>query len=651
MSVQPISLQSVLEGAPIEESPESGDYLVSVRSGVIHKIGYSSLTLSPSERAANGEVTQILGYLAESGDFDTPTLALIEEKRTAGWPDYAIHIRIMGTSVGGLGTFVGVSAAASVAEISGVGGLAGLGSLAGIFVSADAAEISGVGVAIGLGSLTGISGAISVAEISGAGIALGTGNLAGVQTASSMSDLGGIGIAAGEGIGSVTGVLATLSVAELLGAGISLGIGALAEVVVGTSVEEISGSGEVVILGTGELTDVSAGTSVAEISGTGVALGAADLTSVTVSTVVAEISGVGEVVSIPGIASLTGVTTSSSSGTVTGVGVVVGIGAATGVAVTSSVASVGGVGAASAPLAPSGFSVSNSPAQITAVWTDLTGETSYELFYSTNSGLNEATDGLSGYVSTVAYPATPQSAVSGHITGIPAGSVQHVLNGMLTQGTTYYVRVGGRNGTVLGTLAAASSAAAAAILYDAFTGEGALGSNWGANPYTGTATKTGGKLVSNGNAIQRWTGSFGSNQFSRITVDTLAISDSSAYGVTVRDNGSKTYYALRTYWESRESDGYWYDTYVFDIIKIVGGAYIGSLLNIEGGPDANITLKLEISGSLLTAYYSTNNGTNWTLIDSVTDSVSPIATGNPGFYVSATGAIPITLDNWYGGTL
>jgi len=462
MSAQPISIQQFLEGVPVESSPESGAYLVSVRSGVIRRIGYSSLVLSPAERAANGEVTQILGYLTELGDFTVETLALIEEKRAAGWPDYSIHIRIMGTSTVGLGSFVGVSTAASVAEFSGVGGWAGLGSLTGLFVSADAAEFSGIGIAIGLGSLAGISGATSVAEGSGVGIALGIGSLDWVQTASSVSDFAGIGIAAGDGIGAVTGVLATLSVAELLGAGISLGIGALAEVVVGTSVEEISGSGvalgvgsvtgvtttssveeisgsgETIILGIGALTEVSAVTSVAEISGTGVALGVGAGTGVTVASEVAEISGVGEAATTPGIADLTGVTISSSTEAATGVGVAVGIGAATGVTATASVGSVDGVGAAGAPDAPSAPTLATASSSITPSWGAVSGATSYNVYWKAGTAPT-ATDGSDG--ATKITGATSGTAVTG-----------------LTNGTTYYFCVTAVNASGESALSASDNA-------------------------------------------------------------------------------------------------------------------------------------------------------------------------------------------------
>ena len=110
------------------------------------------------------------------------------------------------------------------------------------------------------------------------------------------------------------------------------------------------------------------------------------------------------------------------------------------------------------PAQVTGLSVSNSPAQLTATWADLSDETSYELFYSTDPDLDETTDGLTGYVSTVAYPSAPTSAVSGHITGISVGQLAYTLNGMLTAGVTYYVRVAGRNAAGLGPLSAAAAA-------------------------------------------------------------------------------------------------------------------------------------------------------------------------------------------------
>jgi hypothetical protein len=118
---------------------------------------------------------------------------------------------------------------------------------------------------------------------------------------------------------------------------------------------------------------------------------------------------------------------------------------------------------ASAPSAPGSFAVSNSPAQITATWADLTDETSYEVFYSTSSALTATTsDGSTAYLGS-------PNATAGRITGIAAGSVGYTLNGMLTAGVTYYVRVAGRNAAGLGTLTATASAVAAAYV---FTGTG-----------------------------------------------------------------------------------------------------------------------------------------------------------------------------------
>lgn len=118
---------------------------------------------------------------------------------------------------------------------------------------------------------------------------------------------------------------------------------------------------------------------------------------------------------------------------------------------------------ASVPTAPT-VTVSDSPAQLTASWTDLSSETSYEVFYSTSSSLNDTT-----YDGTNAYPTA--NATAGHVTGIAAGSTNYNLTGMLTAGVTYYVRVAGRNASGLGALSTAVSAVAASgpIFQDTFS--------------------------------------------------------------------------------------------------------------------------------------------------------------------------------------
>jgi hypothetical protein len=117
-------------------------------------------------------------------------------------------------------------------------------------------------------------------------------------------------------------------------------------------------------------------------------------------------------------------------------------------------ASIDGVAFASTPAQVTGLTVVNTTPQLKADWSDLSDETSYELFYSTSASLDATT-----YDGSTAYPGTPD-ATAGHITGIAAGTLTYTLNGMLTESTTYYVKIAGWNDAGLGTLSSAASAAA-----------------------------------------------------------------------------------------------------------------------------------------------------------------------------------------------
>lgn len=146
---------------------------------------------------------------------------------------------------------------------------------------------------------------------------------------------------------------------------------------------------------------------------------------------------------------------------------------------------------AAPPAAPTQNAAGNSPAQVTADWVDVTGETSYTLRYSTSSALDAATyNGSSAYPETVAYPALPTSATAGKITGIPSGSTTYTINGPLTQGTTYYTRISaigpGGESALSGTQSAA--AAAALISFEASLGGWTLGTDTGALGEQGVAS-------------------------------------------------------------------------------------------------------------------------------------------------------------------
>lgn len=86
------------------------------------------------------------------------------------------------------------------------------------------------------------------------------------------------------------------------------------------------------------------------------------------------------------------------------------------------------------PQTPAISSVVGSSGAVTVNWTDVGGETSYNVYYSTSNALTAATkDGANP------YPGAPD-ATAGMFTGLAAGTVQKVIGG-LTNGTTYYVRV------------------------------------------------------------------------------------------------------------------------------------------------------------------------------------------------------------------
>jgi hypothetical protein len=97
------------------------------------------------------------------------------------------------------------------------------------------------------------------------------------------------------------------------------------------------------------------------------------------------------------------------------------------------------------PAAPSLTNVTNNPAQLTATWTDVSGETSYTLYYRAGA-------------------APTKSTYDGRITGIAAGTTSYTINGPLAAGTTYHVGVTASSASGESAMSGIISAAAAAAV-------------------------------------------------------------------------------------------------------------------------------------------------------------------------------------------
>lgn len=108
----------------------------------------------------------------------------------------------------------------------------------------------------------------------------------------------------------------------------------------------------------------------------------------------------------------------------------------------------------SVPSAPGGVSASNNPLQATISWSAVSGATSYNVYFSNNSGLTKTT-----YNGTNAYPGTP-SSIAGKYTGLTGTS--YSVNGPLSEGTIYYLVVSAVNASGESVLSSTVSAVAAA---------------------------------------------------------------------------------------------------------------------------------------------------------------------------------------------
>lgn len=91
--------------------------------------------------------------------------------------------------------------------------------------------------------------------------------------------------------------------------------------------------------------------------------------------------------------------------------------------------------------APTISSIVAGDTQLTVNWGNVAGETSYEVYYSTNANLTDTTiDG------STAYPGS-NNATAGKFTGLAANTVQKIITG-LTNGTIYYIRVYAVSGAI-----------------------------------------------------------------------------------------------------------------------------------------------------------------------------------------------------------
>jgi hypothetical protein len=170
---------------------------------------------------------------------------------------------------------------------------------------------------------------------------------------------------------------------------------------------------------------------------------------------------------------------------------------------------------------------------------------------------------------------------------------------------------------------------------DTFDGTGALGADWATvTGYTAPSRQTGQAKgnASLGISAAYWsTETFADNQYSEAYVDNGSYQD----GVMVRCSSSAaTYYVLMLDHDYNE----------LGLYKYISGSY-----NYLGGwsyPGDPRYLRLEVSGTTLTAKYKTNPGDNWTTAGTKVD--SSIASGKPGIFFYNTGG---RIDDWAGGDL
>jgi hypothetical protein len=289
----------------------------------------------------------------------------------------------------------------------------------------------------------------------------GSGSLIGVSVVTSAAAIGGVGGSAGAGLGALTGVSAATSVAAISGAGAS---GATAPSAP-TGISSTAGDGQLTITWT-----AGTGATSSQIRyGTASGVYGTTINPATSPQVI--------------------------SGLTNGAAIYYQVGATNGSGTTwSAEQSAMPVVAATIPATPTGVALTAGNGQLTVNWTDVSGETTYNVYYSIYSTLNA--NGMDGALDGYSYP---PDATSGKITGIAANSVSQVITG-LTNGTNYYVRVSAVNSAGESSLAAAVIGTPNTPFVADFVGAaGAYTSNLDFDAYTagaGTVTLDGtGRLV------------------------------------------------------------------------------------------------------------------------------------------------------------
>ena len=273
--------------------------------------------------------------------------------------------------------------------------------------------------------------------------------------------------------------------------------------------------------------------------------------------------------------------------------------------------------------------LTNNPAQLTVSWITTTGATSYNVYYSLNSGLTGTFDGISAY--------SGQTSTSGKYTGLEGTSYN--INGPLTASTTYYTRVAGVNSCGTGILSGPQSLAAAAKPYvsDNFNrADGGLGDNW--TTITGyTAPQITSNVVAGNNVgmtAANYNVTLSNNQYAKAGVISLSSDDGEQIGVKVRSSNT----ANTSYSAWLQSSGTGNMVYLY---KFINGT--GTSLGASSG-DGVTSIQLTANGTTISVDDCTASCTQ---IISATD--SSIVGGNIGIYVNSYDYE--SLDDFSGGDL
>ncbi|HBG06903.1 MAG: hypothetical protein A2075_12455 [Geobacteraceae bacterium GWC2_58_44] len=437
---------------------------------------------SPAARAAAGHRVWVSGY-AVNGLPDATTQAEIDVRLAAGWPIDSIMWDYLGEAESGPSEFasagslsvapaigaaelVGVAASAdmSIQPSIGAAGLVGVVASAGMFIQPSIGAVGLVGVLAASGMS--IQPSIGAAELVPAGSVaassmalqptIGAAELIGVVAAQNIAVQPAIGAADLVGVA----VAGALSATPAIGAAELVGVLAAS----GMSIQPTIGAAELLTAGSVAASSmalqptIGAAELVGDVAAQNIAvqpaIGAADLVGVAVAGALSATPAVGAA-ELVGVAAAGSLSATPTIGAASAVGAAV----AANMSMTPAIGAANLVLAAIAPAQVTGLSVSNTPAQITAIWSDLAGEDGYELYYSIDPGLDAANfDGGTG-----GYPLQGDDTC-GYYLDIPAGTTQMIINGPLTEGVTYYVKVRAVNSAGAGPLSAAAAAAAAVVV-------------------------------------------------------------------------------------------------------------------------------------------------------------------------------------------